>query len=217
MCKIGSGNMSIDLQNLTDSIRDQYLAWSDEIPFAEVVFDGTHVYDLIQYNFDLPTIVLRPESIIVDNLDDKVFRGLQQKEMLDFIQRLNNPPQNHQFKTTLSELRTTIGEVYDRMFVDIANPNFMILPRRLRGEYLKQVKFSGRKTDDVDVPSEMLETDTNEVFLIVKGGFKKIYPSKNRIKINTNATHGTNTRFEISIKHKVEIIDNDSFARITVT
>jgi len=209
--------MSLDLQRIVDSVRAKYLAWSDNIPFAEVVFDGATVYEPIPYNFQLPSMVIRPDAITIDNLDEKIVRILLQREMWDFVQRLKNPSSDHQFETKLSQLTTTVSEAYEKMFVDIANPNFIFFPRKLRGEYLKQVKLSGRKTADVDVPSEILNTNSNEIFMIVQSGFKKIYPSNNRIVINIDSTHGVNIKFEISIHHRVEITNNDSFARITVS
>lgn len=211
--------MSIDLQNIVNSVREQYLNWSAKIPFAEVVYDGANVYDTIPFDFVLPPTVIRPESLPLDTLDMKIVNGLQQKETMNFIQRLHSAKEDHQFNASLPELSQIIGTAYHKMFEDIGFPDYIIFPRNLRAEYLKQIHNSAVRIDNMNVPSTILETTMNEIFMVIRRGFKKIYPSDRQIVIKTVEDSGqyTNTKFEITIRQKLEITDTDAFARIKIT
>lgn len=210
--------MSDAINSVIDRVREQYMIWSNDLPFAQTHTDKLFSPDIISDTFPIPVNVIRPEMITVDGVDEKIVDKLKQLETRDFLKMIDKSSTDHQFKSKKENLLSILETACEKLFADVGYPDFIIWSRGMFAEYIRQARTIKPRICDGVIRQFIVESKFDDIYLGMRENYDKIYPNENRIIINSiEDPHGvSSTKIKVSIRHKVMIYDNDSLARITI-
>ena len=210
------------ITELKARVKNEYLEWSANIPFAEVDYDDSKTFERINFHTEIPPQIIRPETFIIDALDRKIIHELQIREIKDFVTNLKEPIKGHDFESTIHEISTQVEAANNAVFASIEQPNIIIWSRKMFVAYAKQMQSFRLKIANVKWNNLLISDHTfNQIFILSPKGFRKTYPQKEderiRITINSDKVGNVPVDFNADIVHNLSIEEPESFARITVT
>jgi len=208
--------MSDVVNSVINSIRSQYMSWSNDLPYAQTCTDELSSPDTISDTFPIPVNAIRPEMITVDHIDEPIGNKLKQLETRDFLTTIGEPSTNHQFKSKKEYLCSILETACDKLFVDVDYPDFIIWSRGMFAEYIRQAQTIKLEICGRPIRQFIVESKFDDIYLGIRENYDKIYPNENRIIIHS-IEEALSTKIKVSIRHKVMIHDNDSLARITIS
>ncbi|AJM92700.1 hypothetical protein [Nitrosopumilus piranensis] len=217
--------MSEDIiSQLEDAIRQRFITWTQNIRFALPVFVTNENQHYTPHAFDIsvPSTLIRPDSVSVDKLDERVFNRLQQIEMAHFINHFRSLELELTSESNQANLYDTLEQAFTSVN-EIERPDTILIPRnRLSAlnDYIRNLRIGQSVILRDNLNHVVYEGESNEFYIYSRENITKIFPKDKNQRLILNIDHDEGfvnpSRFWGHIQQELMIRNIENIARITV-
>lgn len=212
------------ITQLQNAIREKFNVWTQNIPFASHLFATTENQHYTAHTFDIPvsSVLIRPESVEVDKLDERIFTQLTQHEMAHFINHLHSLELELTSESNQANLYGTLEQAFTSVN-KIEEPDTILIPRNRFTAFNDHIRNLGPGQSVIlrdDLNHIVYEGESDEFYIYRRDNITKIFPKDENQRLILNIEHDEGvvnpSRFWGHIQQELMIGNIENIARITV-